>query len=153
MIEIVNAICRHGKERSMLSVSPYAETWLDVLRIRSPGRHEWVIYVGRAIPLYGLVASLLANPQKVGQGYSLADCLDDYRRLLTRPEYQGYRERRAEIDRLTAIYRKHGRLALVCWCAGPQGWTASEPNPPRCHAQIVAAEILSAMKCADGGQS
>jgi hypothetical protein len=155
MIEVVNSYLPHRKERSVFGDLPLVETWLDVLR--SPGRPEWVVYVGRGV--YGLTASPLRNPYRVGQHVPIGggrrlttgDCVALFRARLRamRAEAPALH---AEIDRLTAIYREHGRLALVCWCAGPQGWTATEPNPPRCHAQIIAAEVYKQQRQTDGKQ-
>ena len=39
---------------------------------------------------------------------------------------------KAEIDRLVALYRKHGKLNLFCWC-----------TPKRCHSETVRKYIVN----------
>ena len=109
-------------------------TVANVKDLGPPGAWEpWCVYVGRAAPRKGLKASPLANPYRLSEKQAIGYGV----RLCTREEIVGLYRRyvlgdrddaavRAELDRLLALYREHGRLTLVCWC-----------SPKPCHAEVI----------------
>jgi len=103
---------------------------------------EWVVYVGRAAPRYGLRASPLANPW----GPHLRD--DRYRASQAKSVslYRRYLEMRrprdadtGELKRLRTLLRKPGKLVLVCWCFDSETGKGKRP----CHAEVIR-EVLEA---------
>lgn len=97
---------------------------------------ETYVWVGRMLPRWGLRASPLRNPFRVGKppwnGASFlltqADAVSLYR--------MHFRDRGAseeeELARLRALHEKHGKLVLVCAC-----------HPKPCHASVIK-EVLEA---------
>ena len=102
----------------------------------------WYVYVGRGNMRRRLAASPLANPYVIGQRVDPAlvpssqelrcrtrdEAVEWYDDWLQTEIAHGRRgpEIEAELERMEAIYHRHGKLVLVCWCA-----------PKRCHAGII----------------
>jgi len=83
-----------------------------VVNVREGGEF---VYIGRAMPAYGLAASIWANPYKLGPGVGRTEVLAKYRAyLMGRP------------DLLARLPELRGKV-LGCWCA-----------PFECHGDILA---------------
>ena len=87
---------------------------------------EGVIYIGRAMPRYGLPGSDLGNPYRAGVD---ADPLRLYKRWLW-SRIQGRTQAFVELCRIKDLVLAGQTIKLACWCA-----------PLDCHGNIVKAAI------------
>jgi len=98
-------------------------------------KHPEYIYIGRAMPRYGLEASPLANPYKPGEAYDSIDhCLVLYKETMSIDIHINDLIRE-ELLRIKSLLIKHKDIYLVCWCV--EELDGIEP----CHGYIVK-EIL-----------
>lgn len=104
---------------------------------------DYDLYIGRAVPRYGLPDSPWANPYKVGRDGDLHEV------LLAYEEHIAYRcgsrvigvDMRRGIIRTPTIHsRELGKLrnlTLACWCALKDGTPLTLDDPEICHGQIL----------------
>jgi hypothetical protein len=85
------------------------------------------VYVGRGNQ--ELDRSLLANPYKIGVDGTREECIQRYT-LWLRRQWQNRLPARNELMRLVNLYRRDGKLTLVCHCA-----------PLSCHAEVIKRAI------------
>lgn len=88
---------------------------------------DWEIYVGRAMPRYGLLDSPWANPYKIRRDGERAEVL------------ARYEEHVLESFGLDKIWLAFGYPSpvLACWCAPKDGTPLTPHDPEICHAQIL----------------
>jgi len=92
----------------------------------------WYVYVGRENKGWKLAESPLANPYKVGMNYCGYYTREEVVAVYSQKVLRAYNnvpvseEVIAELARLRALFKRHGKLVLVCWCA-----------PKRCHAEAI----------------
>ena len=79
------------------------------------------VYVGRP--------SVLGNPYRVEDG-GRERAVRWYRDWL-RAAWKRGRQEKTELLRLARLYKAHGTLTLVCWCA-----------PQACHAEVIQEAVL-----------
>jgi len=89
---------------------------------------EDAIYIGRANPRFGR-GSPLGNPFRVSSTLSQEEAVTKYRVWLNE-HWRQPGPVREELLRLIDLYRRDGRLQLICWCA-----------PEACHGDVVAEFI------------
>ncbi|MBX6396077.1 MAG: DUF4326 domain-containing protein [Alicyclobacillaceae bacterium] len=78
-------------------------------------REPYDVYIGRAMPRFGLARSKWANPFRIGRDGTREECIAKYREyVMSRP------------DLLEALGELRGKT-LGCWC---------KPNP--CHGDVLA---------------
>lgn len=102
-----------------------------VLNIRDTGYKipQGAVYVGRAMPRYGLSSSKWGNPYRV-QGYG-----GSLRQAAHRTAVKLYREYLLNHPELAQAARQELRgKDLVCWC---HTWDGQGPNPNFCHADVL----------------
>ena len=96
---------------------------------------ENAVYVGRAVKRYGLRASVLANPRRMGYTTGPRAAASRAKAIAVYRTWFGRRTQifSTQIDELQRLYDqvKAGPLVLVCWCA---------PKP--CHAEIIRDFLL-----------
>ena len=87
------------------------------------------IYIGRAMPTYGLAKSPLGNPWKLGSLLSPEKILAEYRKWLwEQMNLKG--EAYLELQRIVKIVLSGRDVKLICWCKDAQG-------QGKCHGDIV----------------
>lgn len=93
------------------------------------GEAGYDVYVGRAMPRYGLAESIFANPFKVGPMHDRSEAL----RL-----YEGHLRRMllSWTSGEEALLELRG-LTLGCWCARRNGPPLTLEDPEICHAQVM----------------
>lgn len=89
---------------------------------------EDAIYIGRAHPRFGR-GSPLGNPFRVSPALSREEAVKKYRARLNE-QWLRPGPVRDELLRLIDLYKRDGRLQLICWCA-----------PEACHGDVVAEFI------------
>jgi len=98
---------------------------------------EGAAYVGRAVKRYGLKASPLGNPFRLGRRKEnvkwFAKGLRTALAITGATAFRVDREQKAEFDRLRALAAQ-GDLVLVCWC---ETWDGTGEPPGKCHAEIL----------------
>jgi len=93
---------------------------MAILNLNHTGKRlpDGAVYIGRAMPRYGLAGSILANPYRVGKGVTREEAIRLYETHL-RTLLQHSPEARAELARCRG-------KDVACWCA-----------PSRCHGEVV----------------
>lgn len=119
---------------------------IEVVNIKTAGvpTEPWDMYIGREHKRKGLEASPLANPYKITAQRNREKSVEVYKLrmllVISRPpiltetsEDKATQEAvmlantiLKELDRLAALYKKHGKLRLFCWC-----------KPEACHGDII----------------
>jgi len=106
--------------------------WNTVAQFWDRKAQRWtkpgLVYIGRAMPRFGLPGSVWGNPFRISEDTDDArlDVLDLYDNWLDEPQQAALRERLPEL---------HG-MTLVCWC-----------YPRRCHGEVLV-EHLRALNAA-----
>jgi len=103
---------------SLKKGSGTAQTGIQIknLRVERP-KEEWEIKVDRS--------SILGYPFPMNgeaERDAVCDQYEEYFRRKVREDAK-FKE---EVDRLIALWQKHGKLSLFCWCA-----------PKRCHSETI----------------
>ena len=93
------------------------------------------IYIGRAMPSYGLKQSPLANQWKLGSLASSEEILTNYRRWLWE-EIKAKGKTWLELQRIVKLVMSGQNVKLICWCKNP---ASGKDNP--CHGDIVKAAL------------
>ena len=87
--------------------------------------YQWDVRVDRS--------SILGNPFNMSKVSTRDVVCDKYRKYFAEVMLSDSNHAIAfqkEMNRLLALYKKHGKLRLFCWCA-----------PKRCHAETIKAWI------------
>lgn len=87
--------------------------------------HPGAVYIGRGMPSYGLIASPLANPYKIGIHGDRTTVLEHYYTWLSMMCRTDTPQRK-ELDRLTRLLVERETLTLGCWC-----------SPEPCHGDVI----------------
>jgi hypothetical protein len=100
------------------------------------------VYVGRAMPRYGLPKSIWANPYRIGVTGPLPKVLRRYEKDLrywmkdtpgANPAPEPWNHRANLIASVVALRGK----TLACWCCDKSGPPLTVDDPVICHAQIL----------------
>ncbi len=86
-------------------------------------KEPYDVYIGRAMPRYGLAASKWANPYRIGPDGDREHVLALYELYIRKHPYL--------MGDLPELRQK----VLGCWCAPKGGLTADDPL--RCHGQVL----------------
>jgi len=109
---------------------------------------EGAAYVGREVKRYGLKASPLASPFRIGEA-NTCPSLGDGKRLSRRGAVEAYRMALdyapgepvlTELARLRAL-ASGGDLLLLCWC---ETWDGTGEAPGKCHAEVIREYLEAA---------
>ena len=93
------------------------------------GRKPYDLYVGRAMPRYGLAASPLRNEHKIGRDGTRDDVLRMYEKDLRR-------NLDLRPDTCLPLLADVRGKTLACWCA-PKSGVLTPEDPEVCHGQIL----------------
>lgn len=88
------------------------------------------IYIGRAMPSYGLEASPLGNPYKLGRDGGRDEVINKYRRWLWNQMRNRGSAAYRELLRLANLSLQQETVTLSCWCF-----------PSKCHGEIIRDAI------------
>lgn len=117
---------------------------IEIVNVRYHGKpvKPWEVYIGRYNNSWCMRPSPLRNKFQA-YDYGHKGCLAKFEKFFQLAMYasppitdQCVVDVREETLRLHRLLVEHGKLILVCWCAGPDGLTSSDP--PICHGQIIA---------------
>lgn len=90
----------------------------------------WQVYIGRENSYVHMDGCALGNPYDE-KTYGRDECLRRYRWWLGEALSRKNRAVRDEMNRLWRLWREHGKLDLICWCA-----------PKACHGDTIKSRLL-----------